>query len=137
MSQEMIEIVNPVGVAASKKTGLAPRLHYALDGLRIGLLDNNKPNADQFLEFIGELLKSRHGEIELIFKRKMSRTEAEFLRELIARCDVVHRVRRLRSCTSWSIHDSVKLESAGIPHGGLGGVSQLAETKPRGMADLP
>jgi hypothetical protein len=89
MNQEMFEIVNPVGVAASKKTGLAPRRHDALDGLRIGLLDNNKPNADKFLEFIGELLKSRHGEIELIFKRKMSRTEAEFLPELIARCDVV------------------------------------------------
>ena len=89
MSQQMIEIVSPVGQGASKKTGLAPRDHDTLQGLRIGLLDNNKPNADKFLEFVGELLKSRNEAIELIPKRKMSRTEAEFLPELIARCDVV------------------------------------------------
>jgi hypothetical protein len=89
MSQEMIAIVSPVGQSASKKTGLAPRNHNSLQGLRIGLLDNNKPNADKFLEFVGEMLKSRNDAIELIPKRKMSRTEADCLPELIARCDVV------------------------------------------------
>jgi len=89
MSQEMIEIVTPVGQSASKKTGLAPSSRDSLQGLRIGLLDNNKPNADKFLEFVGELLKSRNNAIELIPKRKMSRTEADCLPELITRCDVV------------------------------------------------
>ena len=89
MSQEMLEIVSPVGQSASKKTGLALRNRDSLQGLRIGLLDNNKPNADKFLEFVGELLKSRNNAIELIPKRKMSRTEADCLPELIARCDVV------------------------------------------------
>ncbi len=89
MSQEMIEIVSPVGQSASKKTGLAPRNRGSLQGLSIGLLDNNKPNADKFLGFVGELLKSRNNAIELIPKRKMSRTEADCLPELIARCDVV------------------------------------------------
>jgi hypothetical protein len=89
MSQEMIAIVSPVGQSASKKTGLAPRNRNSLRGLRIGLLDNNKPNADKFLEFVGEMLKSRDDAIELIPKRKMSRTEADCLPELIARCDVV------------------------------------------------
>ena len=89
MSQEMIEIVSPVGQSASKKTGLARRDRDGLQGLRVGLLDNNKPNADKFLEFVGELLKRRNDAIELIPKRKMSRTEADCLPELIARCDVV------------------------------------------------
>jgi len=89
MSQEMIEIVSPVGQSASKKTGLALRNRGSLQGLRVGLLDNNKPNADKFLGFVGELLKRRHGDIEIIAKRKLSRTEAEVLPELIARCDVV------------------------------------------------
>jgi len=89
MSQEMIEIVSPVGQSASKKTGLAQRSRDGLQGLRIGLLDNNKPNADKFLEFVGELLKRRNDDIELIPKRKLSRTEADCLPELIARCDVV------------------------------------------------
>jgi hypothetical protein len=89
MNGASIEIVSPVGQSASKKTGLAPRNRDGLQGLRIGLLDNNKPNADKFLEFVGEMLKSRNDAIELIPKRKMSRTEADCLPELIARCDVV------------------------------------------------
>ena len=89
MNEALIEIVNPVGLSASKKTGLARRSHDSLQGLRVGLLDNNKPNADKFLEFVGELLKRRNDGIELVPKRKMSRTEADCLPELIARCDVV------------------------------------------------
>lgn len=89
MSEEMIEIVSPVGQSASKKTRLARRNRGGLQGQRIGLLDNNKPNADKFLGFVGELLKIRDGSIELIPKRKMSRTEADCLPELIARCDIV------------------------------------------------
>jgi hypothetical protein len=89
MSQEMIEIVSPVGQSASKKTGLARRNRDGLQGLRVGLLDNNKPNADKFLQFIGDLLKRRQGGIELVQLRKMSRTEADCLPELIARSDVV------------------------------------------------
>jgi hypothetical protein len=89
MSETSIEIVNPVGVGESKQTGLARRKHGSLHGLRVGLLDNNKPNADKFLQFVGDLLKRRAGDIELVALCKMSRTEADCLPELIARCDVV------------------------------------------------
>ena len=66
MSETSIEIVNPVGVGESKQTGLARRKHGSLHGLRVGLLDNNKPNADKFLQFVGDLLKRRAGDIELV-----------------------------------------------------------------------
>ena len=89
MSETSIEIVNPAGLSARKQSGLALRKHDTLQGLRIGLLDNNKPNADKFLEFVGELLERHHDAIELVPKCKMSRTEADYLTELIARCDVV------------------------------------------------
>ena len=89
MRSDMIEIVSPLGQNASKKTALAQRRRDSLQGLRIGLLDNNKPNADKFLEFVGALLQARNNAIELIHKRKMSRTEADCLPELVARCDVV------------------------------------------------
>lgn len=89
MVTETIEIVSPLGVSASQKTGLARRSRNSLQGLRVGLLDNNKPNADKFLDFVGDSLKTRNAGIELISKRKMSRTGAEFLPELIACCDVV------------------------------------------------
>ena len=89
MSVETIEIVSPLGRRENRKTTLAKRRDESLDGLRVGLLDNNKPNADKFLAFIGELLERRYREIKLITRRKMSRTEADCLPELIARCDVV------------------------------------------------
>ena len=89
MNDEMIEILNPTGVRASKRIRLAPRKHDNLGGVRIGLLDNNKPNADKFLGHVGVLLKKRYDGVELISKRKMTRIEADCLTELAERCDVV------------------------------------------------
>ncbi len=89
MNDAMIEILNPTGVRASKRIRLAPRKHDNLGGVRIGLLDNNKPNADKFLDHVGALLKERYDDIELVAKRKMTRIEADCLTELAERCDVV------------------------------------------------
>ena len=89
MSEEIIEIINPIGVRATKKIRLATRKHEDLRGRRIGLLDNNKPNADKFLDHIGSLLKKRYDSVELVSKRKMTRIEADCLKELADQCDVV------------------------------------------------
>jgi hypothetical protein len=89
MSAEIIEIISPLGQRAGKRAGVAERRGGSLQGLRVGLLDNNKPNADKFLQWIGALLTQRYGDIELVPRRKMSRTEAECLPDLIGRCDVV------------------------------------------------
>ena len=89
MNDEMIEILNPTGVRASKRIRLAPRTHENLHGRRVGLLDNNKPNADKFLDHVGALLKKRYDGVELISKGKMTRIEADCLTELVERCDVV------------------------------------------------
>ncbi len=87
--EEMIEILNPAGRRATKQTRLAPRKHDNLRGVRIGLLDNNKPNADKFLDHVGALLKKRYDGVELISKRKMTRIGADCLNELAERCDGV------------------------------------------------
>jgi hypothetical protein len=89
MKDETIEIVNPTGARASKHIRLAPRKHESLRGRKVGLLDNNKPNADKFLDHVGSLLKERYDRVELISKRKMTRLEADCLKELAERCDVV------------------------------------------------
>ena len=89
MNYETIEILNPTGVRASRQVRLAPRTYEDLRGRRIGLLDNNKPNADKFLDHVGSLLKERYDGLELISKRKMTRIEADCLKELADRCDVV------------------------------------------------
>lgn len=89
IKKELIEIVNPTGLTANKQAHVAARKHSSLSGLRVGLLDNNKPNADRFLDYAGQSLLQRYPDIALVRKRKLSRTEAEFLPELIQGCDVV------------------------------------------------
>lgn len=89
MDQELITIVTPTASRAVKRTKLALRKYASLKNRRIGLLDNNKPNADRFLEYMGALLKERYEGVELIAKRKMTRTGADCLKQLIDRCDVV------------------------------------------------
>ena len=89
MEKELIEIVNPTAPRVSKRIKLAPRKFRSLRHKRIGLLDNNKPNADKFLTQVGALLKQRYVGVELIPIRKMTRTGADFLQELADRCDVV------------------------------------------------
>lgn len=89
MNHLLHEIVSPVGRPAIRKSGLAQRRGGTVAGLRVGLLDNNKPNADKFLSFTGEMLRQRYPNVELVFRRKLSRTEAECLPDLIGGCDVV------------------------------------------------
>ena len=87
--QGQIEVINPTATRSVEQTKLAPRRLESLRGRRVGLLDNNKPNADKFLGYVGELLNARYDGIELVAKRKMTRTEADCLAELGSGCDVV------------------------------------------------
>lgn len=89
MKQGLIVIVTPTAPRAVKRGRLASRKHRDLNNLRVGLLDNNKPNADRFLEFAGELLRERYPNVALIPKRKMTRTGADGLSEFAGNCDVV------------------------------------------------
>ena len=89
MDQQLIQIVNPTGLRESKAGKRAPRKFQTLNRRRVGLLDNNKPNADKFLAHVGTLLKERCEGIDLIPKRKTTRTAAECLTELAESCDVV------------------------------------------------
>jgi hypothetical protein len=89
MRNDSIEIVNPTGQVEVRRGRLAERNMENLRGVRVGLLDNNKPNADKFLQFIGAMLRERYADIELVAKRKMTRMEADGLADFAGRCDVV------------------------------------------------
>ena len=89
MMENLIEIVNPLGVPRKQVSKLAPRFYDSLAGRRVGLLDNNKPNADKFLRFVGAMLQERYADIELAPKRKMTRMESDGLAQLAEDCDVV------------------------------------------------
>lgn len=64
----MARIVNPTGHVYSHRASLAPR-PAGIEGLRVGLLDNNKPGAKALLLSIGEGLKER-GAAETVYRRK-------------------------------------------------------------------
>ena len=85
----VIKMVSPLGVPRQQVSKLAPRRYDSLAGRRVGLLDNNKPNADKFLQSIGELLRARHADIQLVPKRKMTRMESDGLAQLAETCDFV------------------------------------------------
>ncbi len=89
MEERLIEIVDPTAQRESKRLRLAARKAAALQHKRIGLLDNSKPNADRFLGYVGDLLQKRYDGVKIIFKRKLSRTEADCAQDLIDACDVV------------------------------------------------
>lgn len=89
MEKDTVVVVSPMAARAIKHHRLAARKRADLNGLRIGLLDNNKPNADRFLEFSGELLRERYPNVALIPKRKMTRTGADGLSEFAENCDAV------------------------------------------------
>jgi len=89
MGKDTVAIVTPTAPRAVKRSRLAARKYGDLNGLCIGLLDNNKPNADRFLEFAGELLRERYPNLRLIPKPKMTRTGADGLSEFAEDCDAV------------------------------------------------
>ncbi len=88
-SSKMITVLTPVAPTPQAHRDLAPRV-ADLAGVRIGLLDNGKPNADLLLDHIQESLRERFG-IAQVVRRRKSRVGlvAEYLDELAAQCDVV------------------------------------------------
>lgn len=69
MAEKKIDLLNPVGETEVKEQRLAPR-PQSLQGLRLGLLDNTKPNAEHFLHRVGEKLREKFGLAEIVVHKK-------------------------------------------------------------------
>ena len=65
MGEVTLEVLDPTGVTIAKKKSLAPRLE-TLEGKKIGLVWNRKPNGDVLLDEIGKVLKERYPSVEAI-----------------------------------------------------------------------
>jgi hypothetical protein len=79
-------VYDPRGVVEAKPQALAPR-PTALDGLRLGVLDNTKWNANKLLRRCVDLLKGeiRFAAVNSYQKESFSRTAAQELLQEIAR----------------------------------------------------
>lgn len=67
--QRIVRLVNPVGQRAAAVISLAPRLS-SLSGKSVGLIDNIKPNANLFIQYIDEMLHADYPDIRTQTIRK-------------------------------------------------------------------
>ena len=63
-----LEVLNPEGKIVKKGKTLAPRPE-TLEGKKIGLVWNGKPNGDKLLNEVGKLLKERYPTVETVSYR--------------------------------------------------------------------
>jgi hypothetical protein len=97
----------------------------SLRGLRIGVLDNGKPNADVVMTRAAETLASRTGAVVSIITKKgplgLSANAAipvapDRLELLLAQADIVITgAADCGSCTAYSVADAIELEKHGKP----------------------
>jgi hypothetical protein len=67
----MIQVYDPRGVVGAEKKATAARIK-ALEGLRLGILDNTKWNANKLLRELREQLKAAHPLADVRYYRKES-----------------------------------------------------------------
>jgi hypothetical protein len=73
MDAGTIVILDPVSLPKTKRINLAAR-PTQVEGLRIAMVDNTKPNFSIFLDRVEELLKSRYKVASVTRYRKPGRT---------------------------------------------------------------
>jgi len=117
----MTAIYAPDGEVGPAPVVLAPSPNV-LTGVRIGVLDNGKPNAGLLLIRVGEQLAARTGATLTLVTTKGPGGNAAtpctppVVERLTQECDVaLTGSADCGSCTSWSVHDTIQLEHLGIP----------------------
>jgi hypothetical protein len=84
-----LEVYSPMPVEEQPRLELAPRLG-SLAGRTVGFIGNLKPNCDVLLHTTEDLLTSRRGVAETVYREKISCSigaPEEILDEIAGRCD--------------------------------------------------
>ena len=63
------KLVSPVGQRATGRAALAPRLN-TLNGKSIGFIDNIKPNANLFIQYVEEMMRAEYQGLQTHTVRK-------------------------------------------------------------------
>jgi hypothetical protein len=136
------EFLDPSGGAKAELYAVAPRLRD-LKGLRLGLLDNSKTNAEKYLKMVSDILVNRYGvgEVKLYRKEALSKpAPGAILDDLAAHNDfAITGIGDCGSCSTNSVHDGIEIEKRGIPAVAICTAAFLpgldALTKMRGMPE--
>ena len=113
-----VRVYDPRGVVRSIEKPTAAR-KAGLDGLRLGVLDNSKWNANKLLRGSIEALK-REIDFEAVnyyVKHSFSKDAApELIAQIVEENDIVlTAIGDCGSCTSGCLRDAIALEGAGVP----------------------
>jgi hypothetical protein len=136
-------VFDPCGLVDQHKTPVAPR-KTKLEGLRLGILDNSKWNANKLLRgasaALGEDIK--FAAVNYYVKQGFSKDAApELIKQIARENDVVlTAIGDCGSCCSCCIRDTVALEKLGIPSAAVITTEFVRETEltrlALGMPDL-
>ena len=111
-------VFDPRGRVEANDTPIAPR-PATLDGLRLGILDNSKWNANKLLRGAQALLAQdiRFAAVNYYVKHSFSKDAApELIARIAAECDLVlTAIGDCGSCCSCCVRDSIALERLGVP----------------------
>lgn len=88
MAASTVSLVNPVGQRASARAALAPRL-ATLQGKSIGFIDNMKPNANLFVQYIEEMIRAEYPDVKTHTVRKNFTSSKLIANELEGKVDAL------------------------------------------------
>lgn len=83
-----ITLVNPVGQRAAARAALARRLE-TLSGKSIGFIDNMKPNANLFVQYIEEMIRADYPNVQTHTVRKNFTSSKLIANELEGKVDAL------------------------------------------------
>jgi len=125
-------LFDPCGFVDLTITPRAPR-KISLDGLRLGVLDNSKWNANKLLRSASAALGEniRFSAVNYYVKRSFSKDAApELLKQIAEENDVVlTAIGDCGSCCSCCIRDAIELEKLGVPSAAIITTEFVRETE--------
>lgn len=122
-------VFDPRGRVESAEAPLAPR-PASLQGLRLGVLDNSKWNANKLLRGASAALEPALGlgAVRYYVKHSFSKDAApELIGRIAAECDIV--LTAIGDCGSCCVRDSIALERLGLPAACIVTTEFVAETR--------
>jgi hypothetical protein len=131
-----MNLLDPTITTEEEPIEFAPR-PVELQGLRIGLIENTKKNAETVLNRLAQKLGQAHGMTTAVLVHKPQRAPVKDaqIAELKGRTDfAIAGIGDCGACSSGSLLDAVILEKAGIP--AIAIVTDAFYTTAREMAEL-
>lgn len=132
MKVEGARVFDPRGAVESRDAPIAPRV-ATLDGLRLGILDNSKWNANKLLRATAAALQDqiRFAAVNYYVKHSFSKDAAPELIAQIARENeiVLTAIGDCGSCCSCCLRDAIALEKLGIPSAAVITTEFIRETE--------